>query len=745
MMDLTGMKSFLAARNSLRKKETWLAGSMVAMVILGILFVPGGLARSVRLDPISQAELHISQREYREALAVLRGMPLKEMDGWAVRKVGLQRAICYKGLGLSREALVGFRRLAGTARDLEDYIAFWKAECYEALDRPDSAAVHYARILDQEIPSRLKDEAVLRAAAIYMSGGQMQNAAGLYRRLLNISGEELGALNGLAEALKAMGDSAEARDVQLRLVRDYPEAPEALSVLKDIGDLKGESELFLAGMANARNGQTRRAIRLFRSIVRKGSDTTWRGRAQYELASVYYDRKDYRTAERAFQKAYKTYKVPKALFDLGRCSVRFGRDLKAAKQFEDFAALYPSVNGAAKALWNAAMAYERRRKPKQAREVFLRLAALYPKSDFADKGLWRAGFVLYKMGKYEEAARTFVRLSTNTTENYLRDQGYYWAGKCSASAGNKEEADTLFRKAAKGFPASYYSSRARAVMGLATEVYPDVPMDEKVMSRDVYRPSSFLLKGDLLADLGQYESARREYQRVARSNADDLFALGDLLHRLERIGAMNQALQVSYMMVTAEQERGVPMTLASFRRMYPTYYWGEINRTAQEMDLDPNLILAIIRQESAFNEEAVSRAGARGLMQVMPKTGSSLARKLRVKGFSADDLWEAQTSIRFGSQHLADHLRYFKRSKDRSLGLALSAYNAGLKAARRWSRRLTSKDVDEFVESIPYRETRNYVKLVYRNYQVYSYLQKGNGDVRDVLDGDGALLGRGGS
>lgn len=745
MLGLTEMKFFQAAGKSLRKKETWLAGAVVATVILGVLLVPGGLARSVRLDPISQAELHISQAEYREALAALRGLPLRDMDGWAIRKVGLQRAICYKALGLSREALMGFHRLGRSSGDLEDYIAFWKGECYEALNRPDSAAVQYARILDLRIHSRLKDDAVLRAAAIYMSGGEMQKAADLYRRLLNISGEELGALIGLSGALKAMGDSAQARDVQLRLVRDYPEAPEAVSGLEEMGELKGDSEVFLAGMANAGNGRTRKAIRLFRSIVRNGSDATWRGRAQYELAKVYYQRKDYRTAERAFQKAYKTYKVPKALYNLGRCSVRFGRDLKAARQFEEFAALYPTVSGAAEALWNAAMAYERRRKPKQAREVFLRLAALYPRSDFADKGRWRAGFVLYKMGKYEEAANTFLRLAGNTEENYLRDQGYYWAGKCHHRAGNEEESSSWFRKAAKGFPASYYSSRARAVMALESDVYPDVPLERGGRNEDTYRPSAYLSKGDLLADLGQYGAARKEYQRVARSNASDLFALGDLLHRLERIGAMNQALQVSYMMVNAEQERGVPMTLASFRRMYPTYYWGEINRTAQEMDLDPNLILAIIRQESAFNEEAVSSAGARGLMQVMPATGNFLARKLRIKGFSADDLWEAQTSIRFGSQHLSDHLRYFKRSKDRSLGLALSAYNAGLKAARRWSRRLTSKDVDEFVESIPYRETRNYVKLVYRNYQVYSYLQRENGEVHDVLDENGGQLGRGGS
>ena len=204
---------------------------------------------------------------------------------------------------------------------------------------------------------------------------------------------------------------------------------------------------------------------------------------------------------------------------------------------------------------------------------------------------------------------------------------------------------------------------------------------------------------------------------------NDLFALDDLLQRYERVRAMTRALRVSSLIVGLEQRQGMPMTLASFRRLYPIYYWGEINRAAQEMDLDPNLILAIMRQERAFNEEALSPVGARGLMQEMPATGKAVARQIPLKGFSAADLWKPQTSIRLGGRHLSDHLRQFKVEDGRRLGLALSAYNAGLKAARRWSRRLPDKDVDEFVESIPYRETRNYVKLVYRNYQVYSYLQ----------------------
>ena len=485
-------------------------------------------------------------------------------------------------------------------------------------------------------------------------------------------------------------------------------------------------ERFYGGVAYARHREFRKAIVLFRQVVQDASSGTWQGRAQYELGVIYYERRDYRTAERVFEKAHRIYHVPKALFQMGRCSVKLGRDLEAAERFQAFARLYPSLSGAAEALWNAAMAFERLDRYRQARKIFLRLASRYPKSAFADQGGWRAGYALYRMGDYEKAADVFLRLSENTAESHIRDQGFFWAGKCYRQMGDDEKEAHWIRQAAEGFPTSYYSARARAVLGLNSRVYPEAPEPDRMAAESSYEPSPYLLKGDMLAALGLYRMAEHEYRRAERAHRGDLFALGDLQQRYERIRAMNRALQVSYSILDLERRKGIPMTLASFRRLYPTYYWGEVSRTAEEMKVNPNLIMAIMRQESAFNEEALSPVGARGLMQVMPKTGKGIARRIRLKGFAEDDLWEPQTSIRLGTRHLSDHLRYFDKRDSRRLGLALSAYNAGLRAARRWSRQLPKKDVDEFVESIPYRETRNYVKLVYRNYQVYSYLQDGH-------------------
>ena len=379
---------------------------------------------------------------------------------------------------------------------------------------------------------------------------------------------------GLANALLAAGDSVGARNTWWQLVREYPRHSETSRVLKTLRPFQGPVEQFYAGVAYARSKKFRQATTLFRTLVKKVSDTVWGGRAQYELGNVYYNTRRYRTAERAFERAHKVYEIPKALFEMGRCAVKRGHNLTAATRFLAFARQYPSLRGASEAMWQAAMAYERRGRHRDARNVFLKLAKTYPKSSYADQASWRAGFALYKLKEYDGAARSFLRLAQNTLENYLRDQGYYWAGKCYQKLGQEEEGLYWIGRASEGFPTSYYSARARAVLGLGTEVYPETPDAIPNPQNIPYESSRFLITGDLLASLGLYRAAEREYDRALRVHGRDLYALDELLQRFERIRVMNKALQVSGRMIAQERQQGVPMTLASFRRFYPTYYWG---------------------------------------------------------------------------------------------------------------------------------------------------------------------------
>lgn len=703
----------------------WFMKSGIILLVLGLgMLFPGRLAMSERLDPLVRAEVMISKGQVARALKLLTSLKTTGIDNWEIKKIILQRAICQKTLGQYENALAGFLAVEEDFKPLQGYLKFWQAVCLEGLGKFKSAVLYYNQVLKMEPPIFLRDLAALRVANLYLDGRLHSEASVIYLKLLDRSEQEVAALVGLARALEAGGDSSGSRKIRLRLIRDYPRCPEAIGVLQQIEPLKQGAEFFYGGVVYARNKKYQKAKALFKTVVRGFSGGNWCGRAQYELARVYYETKNYQTAKGAFEKAYRIYLIPKALFDQASCLVRLGEDLLAADRFQAFARAYPKMTEGAEALWNAGMAYERQKKPRQARKIYLELAKRYPKSSFADKGMWRAGFALYKMGDYRASIQSFLRLANQTPENYLRDQGFYWAGKCFQKLGKEKMAKFWTRKAAKGFPTSYYSSRAQEVLGLKSRVYPKFSEVDVNVKNSNYKPSDSILRGDFLASLGLYGLAEREYGRAEKVHRNNRYALNDILQRYERIRSMTCALHVSNLIVDLEQRQGVPMTLASFRRLYPIYYWGEVNRTAQEIGLDPNLILAIMRQESAFNESALSPVGARGLMQVMPSTGQMMARKISLERFSVADLWKPRTSIQLGGHHLSDHLRQFTQEKERKLGLALSAYNAGLKVAQRWSRQLSATDVDEFVESIPYRETRNYVKLVYRNYQVYSYLYR---------------------
>ncbi|HAA77161.1 TPA: hypothetical protein DCE37_18770 [Candidatus Latescibacteria bacterium] len=715
-------------RISAHRRRRFVATAMasgLAIVLAATLVTPTKLAMAERIDPISRAEQLIGERDYRWAAKILDELDTEALDAWDRQRVRIQRSLCASGMGdhglaidLLSQGVDGFEPISG-------YVRMWEARGFKSLGQTDSATLRYESVIKDDQGWPLFKTAVYEAARHYEALDNHEAAANAYQQMLDRGRKSSRAVLGLSRAIEASGDSSEAFRLRLRLIRDYPRSKEALTALRASEPLVGEKMTFYGAVCYARHGKYLTAARLLKSLTRSSADAVWKGRAQYELGKVYYLKRDYRSARNAFRTAYRKYRVPKGLLEEARSMIRLGADFDGARKFDAFAKEFPAVSGAAEGLWQAAMAYERRGHPKNASRVFTTLARRYPKSDYAERALWRAGYLQFKRGQYEEAARGFLVLANRTSENYLRDQGYYWAGKCYQRLGRDEEYEYWLTRASEGFPASYYSARARAALGAIDTEYPYVPEDS-IYAEAEYAPTPALMRGDLLAALGLYREAAAEYISTEADYRRNRFALNDLLHRYERINAMDRALRISNALLNLERDEGTPMSLASFRRLYPTYYWGSIYKTAQETNLDPNLIIAIMRQESAFNRQAMSSAGARGLMQLMPATGRDMARKVRVKGFKVEDLWQPNTSIRLGSEHLSDHLKYFSKGDEpRQLGLALSAYNAGLAPARRWSRRLPKDDVDEFVESIPYRETRNYVKLVYRNYQVYSYLQNG--------------------
>jgi soluble lytic murein transglycosylase len=151
--------------------------------------------------------------------------------------------------------------------------------------------------------------------------------------------------------------------------------------------------------------------------------------------------------------------------------------------------------------------------------------------------------------------------------------------------------------------------------------------------------------------------------------------------------------------------------------LYPRAYPATVEREAKERNLDPFLIWAVMRRESAFRQEAVSTANARGLMQVFPPTASAISRKLEIDPPEPDQLFSAEVNVRFAAWYLAELQKRFAHP-----ALCAAAYNAGPGPVLRWVQDRGSLPLDLFVERIPYKETRAYVKQVVADYFTYHEL-----------------------
>jgi len=151
---------------------------------------------------------------------------------------------------------------------------------------------------------------------------------------------------------------------------------------------------------------------------------------------------------------------------------------------------------------------------------------------------------------------------------------------------------------------------------------------------------------------------------------------------------------------------------------YPRVYWEEITKYSKMYQVDPYLVLAIMREESAFDERAVSRVNAVGLMQVMPRTGKDVSFRLGLKWSGAESLYEPNLNIRLGTYYISWLQKQFKGPDF----YAIAAYNAGPETAWGWIKRYGGEDAELFVSNIPYGETRQYVKRVLNSYMVYKLI-----------------------
>jgi soluble lytic murein transglycosylase len=220
---------------------------------------------------------------------------------------------------------------------------------------------------------------------------------------------------------------------------------------------------------------------------------------------------------------------------------------------------------------------------------------------------------------------------------------------------------------------------------------------------------------DLLKASGLDQGAEAEVDRLSEAARGDQRYLLRLALELNERGFTREGINLGWELRRMER----PWDLNLLRAIYPFPFRETIEAEARDWGLDPFFMAGLMRQESAFWAEAVSRADARGLMQVLPSTGRELARAVGPPGFRPDEhLFRPEVNLHLGMAFFSDMRRRFGEDPT----IILSAYNAGPTRALRWRRYPEAGDLHRFTERIPFRETRGYVKNVLRNRAVYSWL-----------------------
>ncbi len=355
------------------------------------------------------------------------------------------------------------------------------------------------------------------------------------------------------------------------------------------------------------------------------------------------------------------------------------------------------------------------------------VAKRFPTGKYAPSAHWRTGWLNYRIGQYGEAARLFdeqIRVYGGGKEI---PSALYWRARIYEDQEHRPSAAAAYYKTIlRVYPHYYYAMLAQDRMSKLGAVTPDSiaaldalqPQPIPELSDDVPEDDPHVVKARLLANAGLNEYIAPEIQASDGSDEWGAFAEADIYAAGGEPWRAMRLLKRAIPFYTSAPIESIPV--AYWRILFPQNYWSDIKADAEKNGLDPYMVASLIRQETEFNPGAVSNKSAYGLMQLLPSVGRAMAREEGIRHFETNELLNPSTNIRLGTLYLRQMLQKFNNQPE----YAFAAYNAGDDRVTDWQSIGNYHGMDEFVESIPFTETREYVQAILRNEQIYRELDK---------------------
>lgn len=669
---------------------------------------------------------------------------------------------------------------------LADYAQYRLARSYQHQNNLLQAIITYKYLINQFPFSRFRPLAELRIADCYLKLDQFSQAQQLYQEFH----KNYPTTDHLTEVLFKIGICWEKREESMLAAAGYrniwlkfPLDPYAREARKRMKRLLGDDRTSLTGPspdqlfertlrlfeANKYEQALREFSDIYSSIAKSGNNKLT-SPLLLKMGICHYRLGNPQTAAQLFTKIIKkdirTPEREEALFWMGKFYAQTGNPKRARQTYQQIPEEYPAnnrrfadipvstcgTNGCGdNSLFKLALLSRGEGELPQAVRHYSQIIEKYPGSPLLiEEGvLWKVGWYFYSLGKYEQALFYFQQLKENrfSDPKWIR-RAIYWEARTKENLGQIDDAVRNYLSLVNDHPPSYYGILARYRCLKTGEGLPS--RDQQPFSQGdqltpdlssplLSPPDSFHLeRARELKELRFISEAEEELRIIEERNPsrDTLLILSRFYlilndYRRSQLVARNH--------FGAELENPPDeAALDIWQLAYARGYRRLVENYAQQYDLSPNLIYSVIQEESRFRPEARSRMNAIGLMQIIPNTGKAIAKSTGFYPFEQRHLYDPDINIGFGSYYLKSLIQQFHGN----IPLALAGYNGGPHNVTKWLSNSDWEELDQFVEDIPFRETRNYVKKVLGSYAVYNRIYGGKMDLEKDLYSPGRIVGK---
>ena len=672
----------------------------------------------------AKAEVHARRYEHARALLVSQPWLPAYADGEALAVL----AQAEFGVGRFADAAAHFEMARARAPGAKSGLLAVRAGiAYDAAGQADSAAAAFAAAreggklaaIDPWLRVRqarvTRDTVAARQLLTDVPAPALRDVAVARARSFLLAGDTTRALDAFATAGKgleaarlalATGDSALARSTLYILLSREPLSDDgAAGVALALGPLAPRvpaEHVALARALNRRN--TARDARIHVERALRSGDSSAATLLLYGELLVASGR--LREAARAYGAATRDSALGTlAIYRRARVLVRLG-DSAAVTVLAGFAQRYPADTAAPGALYVLADMLDGRDDWPSAARWYGELIGRYPADPRASLARFRLAARAESAGQPDSAAALYQAEIDATGPQ--RTAARFWLGKMAQVRGDSAQARGIWLALAREDSLGYYGMRARRETGLA-------PLSFAAPVPSPTPPPATVVAGlariDTLLLAGLDSEAQAEVRVVLARPPQELDALLGWSEGLGVRGYGSAAVRLGWQAALL-----APGDVRVLRAIFPWPNRAAVEAEAEEFGVDALLLAALVRQESVFDVEALSPAGARGLAQLLPSTAALMARGLDV-AFFPEWITVPDLNLHLGAAHLAELLRRFGR-----MDAAIAAYNAGPLPVRRWLERSGAADPDRFIELIPYPQTRGYVRSLLRNRELYRAL-----------------------